>query len=120
MATGHDLAAAVLRETAVSRAPQDEVELQKHPPLICHRRVAGPEIERLDPIAGPRCRASGPRSARRAALALIKKREPTDGAAVGRRMQTAMERISICRVCGNIDNLRSLPRCASTNGATPP
>ena len=44
----------------------------------------------------------GPRSARRAALALIKKREQLM-APLSAALQTAMERISICRVCGNLD-----------------
>ena len=44
----------------------------------------------------------GPRSARRAALALIKKREQLM-APLSAALQTAMERISICKVCGNID-----------------
>src|ERR1700738_777379 len=63
--------------------------------------AAGPEIERLIQLLA-RLPGLGPRSARRAALFLIKKRElimaPLAGA-----VQTAMERISICKVCGNID-----------------
>jgi len=63
--------------------------------------VAGPEIERLIQLLA-RLPGLGPRSARRAALALIKKREQLM-APLASAMQTAMERISICQVCGNID-----------------
>jgi recombination protein RecR len=63
--------------------------------------VAGPEIERLIQLLA-RLPGLGPRSARRAALFLIKKRElimtPLAGA-----MQTALEKIQICSTCGNID-----------------
>jgi recombination protein RecR len=44
----------------------------------------------------------GPRSARRAALFLIKKREQIMAPLAG-AMQTAFERIQICNNCGNID-----------------
>jgi recombination protein RecR len=64
--------------------------------------VAGPEIERLIQLLA-RLPGLGPRSARRAALALIKKREQLM-APLSAALQTAMERISICRVCGNIDS----------------
>src|SRR6266446_102055 len=63
--------------------------------------VAGPEIERLIQLLA-RLPGLGPRSARRAALALIKKREQLM-APLAAALQTAMERISICKVCGNID-----------------
>jgi len=62
--------------------------------------VAGPEIERL--ISCWRSCRGWARSARRAALHLIKKREmlmaPLTGA-----LQTAMDKIVICKTCGNID-----------------
>jgi recombination protein RecR len=63
--------------------------------------VAGPEIERLIQLLA-RLPGLGPRSARRAALFLIKKREQimTPLAAA---MQTALEKIQICSICGNID-----------------
>jgi recombination protein RecR len=63
--------------------------------------AAGPEIERLIQLLA-RLPGLGPRSARRAALALIKKREQLM-APLATALQTAIERISICRVCGNID-----------------
>ncbi len=63
--------------------------------------VAGPEIERLIQLLA-KLPGLGPRSARRAALFLIKKREavmtPLTSA-----LQTAMEKIVVCKTCGNID-----------------
>jgi recombination protein RecR len=63
--------------------------------------VAGPEIERLIQLLA-RLPGLGPRSARRAALFLIKKREQIMGPLAG-ALQTALEKIDICSVCGNID-----------------
>jgi recombination protein RecR len=63
--------------------------------------VAGPEIERLIQLLA-RLPGLGPRSARRAALFLIKKREQIMGPLAG-ALQTALEKIQICGVCGNID-----------------
>jgi recombination protein RecR len=63
--------------------------------------VAGPEIERLIQLLA-RLPGLGPRSARRAALQLIKKREQLM-APLAAAMQTALERIAVCSVCGNID-----------------
>src|SRR5260370_9358066 len=64
--------------------------------------VAGPEIERLIQLLA-RLPGLGPRSARRAALALIKRREQLM-APLAAALQTAMEKISVCKVCGNIDS----------------
>ena len=63
--------------------------------------VAGPEIERLIQLLA-RLPGLGPRSARRAALFLIKKREQIM-APLSAALQTALERIQVCGVCGNID-----------------
>jgi recombination protein RecR len=65
------------------------------------RAVAGPEIERLIQLLA-RLPGLGPRSARRAALHLIKKREPLR-APLASALQTALDTIIICGVCGNID-----------------
>jgi recombination protein RecR len=65
------------------------------------KAVAGPEIERLIQLLA-RLPGLGPRSARRAALFLIKKREPLM-APLTAAMQTALEKITVCRTCGNID-----------------
>jgi recombination protein RecR len=65
------------------------------------KRVAGPEIERLIQLLA-KLPGLGPRSARRAALHLVKKREslmqPLTAA-----MAEALEKIVICRTCGNVD-----------------
>jgi recombination protein RecR len=63
--------------------------------------VAGPEIERLIQLLA-RLPGLGPRSARRAALHLIKKRDalmtPLSAA-----LQVAIEKVQVCKTCGNID-----------------
>jgi recombination protein RecR len=64
--------------------------------------IAGPEIERLIQLLA-RLPGLGPRSARRAALALIKRREQLM-APLAAALQTAMDKISVCKVCGNIDS----------------
>jgi recombination protein RecR len=63
--------------------------------------AAGPEIERLIQLLA-RLPGLGPRSARRAALFLIKKREQIM-APLSAALATAIERIQVCSVCGNID-----------------
>jgi recombination protein RecR len=72
--------------------------------------AAGPEIERLVQLLA-RLPGLGPRSARRAALFLIKKREQIMAPLVV-AMQTALEKIEICRVCGNIDTQNPCAVCA--------
>jgi recombination protein RecR len=72
--------------------------------------AAGAEIEHLIQLLA-RLPGLGPRSARRAALHLIKRREalmmPLSAA-----LQTALQRIEICRVCGNIDSQNPCTVCA--------
>ena len=63
-------------------------------------RVAGPEIERLVQLLA-RLPGLGPRSARRAALHLIRRRDELLGP-LAEAMRVAHERISVCSVCGNI------------------
>ena len=58
--------------------------------------VAGPEIERLIQLLA-RLPGLGPRSARRAALHLIRKREQLLGP-LAEAMQVAHERVVTCRV----------------------
>lgn len=65
------------------------------------RAVAGPEIERLIQLLA-RLPGLGPRSARRAALHLIKKREGLM-APLSAAMGDVLGRIVECRVCGNLD-----------------
>ncbi len=65
------------------------------------QHVAGPEIERLIQLLA-RLPGLGPRSARRAALHLIKRRE-TLLAPLSEALRVANERIVVCRSCGNVD-----------------
>ena len=65
------------------------------------RSVAGPEIERLIQLLA-RLPGLGPRSARRAALALVKKKDQLL-VPLASAMNVAAERILTCSVCGNID-----------------
>ena len=71
--------------------------------------VAGPEIERLIQLLA-RLPGLGPRSARRAALHLIKKREalmtPLSSA-----LQVAIDKIQVCKTCGNIDTQNPCTVC---------
>jgi len=71
--------------------------------------AAGPEIERLIQLLA-RLPGLGPRSARRAALFLIKKREQIM-APLAAAMQEALEKIAICRTCGNIDTQNPCTVC---------
>jgi recombination protein RecR len=63
--------------------------------------VAGPEIERLIQLLA-RMPGLGPRSARRAALQLIKKRDTLLGP-LAEAMRVAAESIVVCSTCGNVD-----------------
>jgi recombination protein RecR len=73
------------------------------------KAVAGPEIERLIQLLA-RLPGLGPRSARRAALFLIKRREQLMGP-LASAMQTALEKIVVCRVCGNVDSQNPCTVC---------
>jgi recombination protein RecR len=73
------------------------------------KAIAGPEIERLIQLLA-RLPGLGPRSARRAALHLIKKRDQlmtplTDALGVAR------DKIVVCSVCGNIDSQNPCTVC---------
>ena len=65
------------------------------------KRIAGPEIERLIQLLA-KVPGLGPRSARRAALHLIKKKEqllrPLSAA-----MGEAVDKVRVCSTCGNVD-----------------
>jgi recombination protein RecR len=71
--------------------------------------IAGPEIERLIQLLA-RLPGLGPRSARRAALHLIKKREPLM-APLASALQVALDKIVVCGVCGNIDTQNPCTVC---------
>lgn len=73
------------------------------------RKAAGPEIETLITLLG-RLPGLGQRSARRAALHLIKKREQLL-TPLARALGEAAEKIVICRDCGNIDTVSPCTIC---------
>jgi recombination protein RecR len=74
------------------------------------RSVTGPEIENLIQLLA-KLPGLGPRSARRAALHLVKKKEqllmPLAGA-----MEVAAKSIVVCSTCGNIDTTDPCTICA--------
>ena len=72
--------------------------------------VAGPEIERLVQLLA-RLPGLGPRSARRAALHLIRKREALLGP-LAEAMRVAADRIVTCSVCGKVDTHDPCAICA--------
>ncbi len=72
--------------------------------------VAGPEIERLVQLLA-RLPGVGPRSARRAALHLIRKRE-TLLSPLAEALRVAQERIVTCSICGNVDTRDPCTICA--------
>src|SRR5471030_1064739 len=74
--------------------------------------VAGPEIERLIQLLA-KLPGLGPRSARCAALHLIKKRELLM-APLASALQIAMDKIVICKTCGNIDTKDPCTVCTDT------
>jgi len=73
------------------------------------KSTAGPEIERLIQLLA-RLPGLGPRSARRAALHLIKKRDLLM-APLTSALQTAIEKIQVCQACGNIDTQNPCTVC---------
>lgn len=75
-------------------------------------RVAGPEIEKLIQLLA-RLPGLGPRSARRAALHLIRKREELL-APLADAMRVARERIVTCAACGNVDTIDPCTVCRDT------
>ncbi len=73
------------------------------------RKIAGPEIERLVQLLG-RLPGLGPRSARKAVLALLKRRNvlliPLNEA-----FQQAVDKIAECPDCGNLDTVSPCSIC---------
>jgi recombination protein RecR len=67
------------------------------------KRIAGPEIERLIQLLA-KVPGLGPRSARRAALHLIKKKEQLLSP-LASAMAEAVEKVRICSTCGNVDTI---------------
>lgn len=65
------------------------------------QRIAGPEIERLIQLLA-KVPGLGPRSARRAALHLIKKKDLLLGP-LAAAMGEAFDKVRVCSACGNVD-----------------
>lgn len=80
--------------------------------------AAGPEIERLIGLLA-RLPGLGPRSARRAALALLKRRDQLL-LPLGRAMTEAAERVRACHICGALDTTDPCAICSDPerDGAT--
>lgn len=74
------------------------------------RAVAGPEIERLIQLLA-RVPGLGPRSARRAALALVKRRDELM-APLAASLKDVAESVTQCGTCGNVDTSDPCTVCA--------
>jgi recombination protein RecR len=74
--------------------------------------IAGPEIERLIQLLA-KLPGLGPRSARRAALHLIRRREELLAPLAG-AMRVAADEVRLCQVCGNIDTRDPCTVCLDT------
>jgi recombination protein RecR len=75
----------------------------------------GPEIDQLIQLMA-RLPGLGPRSARRAVLQLIKKKE-TLMAPLSAALDRALEAVKVCEVCGNIDTRSPCAICADPRRA---
>ncbi len=73
------------------------------------KSIGGPEIERLITLLA-RLPGLGPRSARKAALALVKKREELLEP-LAKAMRDAADNIVTCEVCGNVDTSSPCTLC---------
>jgi recombination protein RecR len=73
------------------------------------RKVSGPEIERVVQLLA-RLPGLGPRSARKAALALIKRRNELL-LPLSEALATAVEKITECPLCGNLDTVSPCSLC---------
>jgi recombination protein RecR len=76
------------------------------------RAVAGPEIERLIQILA-RLPGLGPRSARRAALHLIRRKEALLGP-LADAMAEVNRSVVVCATCGNVDTVDPCTICRDT------
>ena len=73
------------------------------------RKVSGPEIERVVQLLA-RLPGLGPRSARKAALALLKRRNELL-LPLSEALASAVEKIVECSVCGNLDTVSPCSLC---------
>jgi recombination protein RecR len=82
------------------------------------KRIAGPEIERLIQLLA-KVPGLGPRSARRAALHLIKKKEQLL-VPLAASMGEAVDKVRVCSTCGNVDTSDPCTICTDPrrDGAT--
>jgi recombination protein RecR len=74
------------------------------------RSVTGPEIERLIQLLA-KLPGLGPRSARRAALHLVKKKDDLL-APLSKAMEVALDTVVECSICGNIDTVDPCTICS--------
>ena len=77
---------------------------------MSNRKVTGPEIERLIQLLA-KLPGLGPRSARRAALHLIKKKDQLL-VPLAQAMGVAVDSVGVCSTCGNIDTSDPCTICA--------
>ncbi len=80
------------------------------------RRIAGPEIEKLIQLLA-RVPGLGPRSARRAALQMIKKKDQLMGP-LAEALALVHERVVVCSICGNADTSDPCAICADPRRQT--
>ena len=73
------------------------------------KRVTGPEIEKLIQLLA-KVPGLGPRSARRAALHLVKKKDQLLGP-LASAMSEAHQKVRICSCCGNVDTIDPCTVC---------
>ncbi len=73
------------------------------------KKIAGPEIERLVQLLA-RMPGLGPRSARKAVLALLKRRDELL-IPLSQALQQAVDKISECPQCGNLDTVSPCSIC---------
>ena len=74
------------------------------------KRIAGPEIERLIQLLA-KLPGLGPRSARRAALHMIKKKDQLM-APLAAALVEAVDKVRVCSVCGNADTIDPCSICS--------
>jgi recombination protein RecR len=75
--------------------------------------AAGPEIERLISLLS-KLPGLGPRSARRATLALLRRREQLLDP-LAKALAEAAERVKSCEVCGSLDTTQPCALCADSS-----
>jgi len=78
---------------------------------LMSKKIAGPEIERMVQLLA-RLPGLGPRSARKAALALIKRREELL-VPLASALTEAINKIVVCQECGNVDTTSPCSICSN-------